>query len=436
MQRLEIGTRASAFRPGDPVHFHCQSNNNPQPVLCYGPYQIRHAYGVDTLLAQHMTGKGSVITIVDAYGSPTLARDVRAFDRAWGLAAPTLQIIAPYGHHRGDSSWVAETSLDVEWAHALAPDAAIDLVLARTSDDVDLYKTLKYVVEHNLGDVISLSFGENERCIDPDLRAAEHELLLKAASQGITVLAAAGDSGSAQFTCDDKSYVEGVSYPASDPLVTAIGGTTLNADALTGAYHGETAWNETYPYDKASGGGYSSIFAQPAYQTHLVGRSTGRGIPDLSLNASVDGGVLIYQSDLDTGRLMMTIMGGTSVGTPEMAAILADGVQLAHHRLGQINPALYRLGASNAYLALMNDIVSGNNALAIARVHGYHARRGWDAATGWGSPRNAYAFLQALISPAVAPAPPAATAPVLSPTASPATTQRIINDGFYNRRSR
>jgi subtilase family serine protease len=310
-----------------------------------------------------------------------------------------LKVIAPFGHARGDSSWIAETSLDVEWAHALAPDAAINLVVAKSSDDVDLYNVIKYVVEHNLGDVLSLSFGENEQCIDTKLRVAEHEMLDKAVQEGMTVLVASGDSGSAQFTCDNKSYVEEVSYPASDPLVTAVGGTMLSANATTGAYQSESAWNEADPYNKAGGGGFSGLYTQPDYQANLMGgKISGRGIPDISLNASVNGGALIYQTDQNTGRLIMTIMGGTSVGTPEMAALIADGVQMAHHRLGQINPALYKIGSGSDYHTLMNDVTSGDNILAVANVPGYNAGPGWDAATGWGSPRQAYAFLQALIA--------------------------------------
>lgn len=380
------------------VQFACQSNTNPRPVLCYGPSQIRRAYGVDGLLKRNITGKGSTIVIIDAYGSATLQKDLEAFDEVWGFSNPLLSVIEPFGHKKGDSSWISETSLDVEWAHVMAPDAAIKLVVSKSSDDVDLYYAIKYAVEHDLGDVISLSFGENEDCVDPKLRIAEHEVMSEAAQKKITVVAAAGDTGSAQFTCDSKKYVEAVSFPAADPLVTAVGGTTLRANAETGDYQSESAWNEPDPYNKASGGGYSTMYTRPDYQAKIQGNRTGRAVPDLAFNASVNGGVLIYQSDPSTGKIISTIMGGTSVGTPELAGLVADGVQIAQHRLGQLNPALYKIGTGVHYHDLLHDITSGDNILAVTSVPGYTAQEGWDPITGWGSPIQADAFLQALIA--------------------------------------
>ncbi|HET8841618.1 MAG TPA: S8 family serine peptidase, partial [Ktedonobacteraceae bacterium] len=247
---------ASVKAHGDPVQFPCQSNSNPRPILCYGPYQMREAYGINELLKQNITGQGRSIAIIDAYGSPTLRKDVHAFNATWGLPETSLHIYEPYGHQKADSSWVAETSLDVEWAHVMAPGATINLVVAKSSNDVDIYYAIKYAIEQNLGDVISLSFGENEACIDPSLRMAEHKLFASALQKGITILAATGDTGSAQATCSGKDFVEATSYPASDPLVTAVGGTALNADAVTGTYHSESAWNEAGVTNRAGGGGY------------------------------------------------------------------------------------------------------------------------------------------------------------------------------------
>jgi subtilase family serine protease len=381
-----------------PVRYACQSNLNPRPVLCYGPYQIRKAYGVTDLLDKGITGLGTTIAIIDAYGSPTIRKDFQAFNAAWELPQGQLNIFAPFGVHGSDSTWISETSLDVEWAHVMAPGATINLVLAKTSNDVDLYKALAYVVKHDLGDVISLSFGENEHCVDPQLRRAEHRTLKEAVRKGMTILVATGDYGSAQLTCDNGSYQQAVSYPASDPLVTAVGGTALTADAVTGRYISETAWNESSAFSKATGGGYSKLYAAPAYQRGIRGAARGRGVPDLALNASVSGGVLVYENNRLTGRTTINIMGGTSVATPELAGILADGVQLAHHRLGSINPALYKLGNSKIYSQAMHDISSGDNMLASTGLSGYAAAPGWDPATGWGSPRHAATFLQALIA--------------------------------------
>ncbi|HEY3993215.1 MAG TPA: S53 family peptidase, partial [Ktedonobacteraceae bacterium] len=370
------------------------------------PYQIRQAYHVNDLLErQRITGKGSSITIIDAYGNPNIRKDLRIFDTIWGLPAAKLNIIAPYGISGSDSAWISETSLDVEWAHAMAPGATINLVLAKDSNDFNIYKVLAYAVKHNLGDIISLSFGENEKCVDPKLRLDEHRIFREAISKGMTLLAATGDFGSAQLACASSSFEKAVSFPSDDPLVTAVGGTALTADAATGRYIRETAWNESGTYNKATGGGYSKIYRVPAFQRGITGITTGRAVPDISLNASVNGGVIVFARQRAKARPIINIMGGTSAAAPELAGILADGVQMAHHRLGAINPALYRLGSSSTYRLVMNDITSGNNILLSSGLTGYRAHRGWDAATGWGSPKAAGPFLKALIAASTIPAP-------------------------------
>lgn len=380
------------------VQFACQSNGSPQPMLCYGPYQIRQAYGVSSLLAQHITGQGSSITIIDAYGSPTIQQDLHAFDSQWGLTDPTLHVIAPYGSQGSNTIWGPEVSMDVEWAHVMAPQAVINLLVAKSSNDVDLYNALTYAVGHNLGDTISLSFGENESCVDSTLRNSVHQILSRAAQQRITVVAATGDTGSAQYACNHASFQQAISFPADDPLITAVGGTALRADAVTGQYQSEVAWNETDTFNKASGGGFSLCYARPSYQDAVTGQTAGRAVPDIALNASLNGGVLVYQSQTSSQRSPMIVIGGTSVGTPEMAGLIADGVQMAGHRLGPLNPALYQLGLSTNYAQVMNDIRSGNNILPTSNIPGYATRPGWDAVTGWGTPKQAGPFLHALIS--------------------------------------
>lgn len=371
------------------VLYPCQSDTNPQPILCYGPGQIEQAYGMQALFQHGTNGAGSTIVIVDAYGNSTIQADLQAFDADWGLPNPTLNVLTPYGTAGEDlGGWDGEIDLDVEYAHAMAPSATIDLVIAYSASDVDLYNALKYAVDQNLGDVISMSFGENEACVDPNLLAAEHQVFQEAANKGISVLASAGDYGSAQFTCDGSSFTTAVSYPASDPLVTALGGTALTADATTGQYLGETAWNEPI-FNAAGGGGYSTLFARPDYQAGVTGATPGRAVPDLALNASVDGGVLIYSTDLFSGQIYVSIEGGTSVAAPEFAGIVADSVQLAHHRLGFLNKGLYELGESPLAGVAFNDITSGSNILFESGLAGYTVQRGWDAVTGWGSPKVA-----------------------------------------------
>ncbi|HEY7415331.1 MAG TPA: S53 family peptidase [Ktedonobacteraceae bacterium] len=389
----KLGTVQSLRRKTVPVNgantvlFPCQSNTNPQPFLCYSPSQIQQAYDLQGLLQHGTTGNGSHIVIVDAYGSSTAQADLQAFDAAWGLPDPSFTVLTPYGVNGSDSSWAGETSLDVEWSHAMAPSAAITLVVAQSSSDVDLYNAIKYAVDQNLGDVISMSFGENESCADPALLAAEHQIFQEAASKGISMLASAGDFGSAQFTCDGSSFTTAVSSPADDSLVTALGGTALTADATTGQYVGETAWNESGVFSAAGGGGYSLLNQRPDYQSGITGNTPGRAVPDLALNSSVDGGVLVYQTDPFSGQEYVSIFGGTSVASPEFAGIVADGVQMAHHRLGFLNRGLYTLGESPLSIATFHDITSGNNILFSSGIAGYTVQQGWDAVTGWGTPK-------------------------------------------------
>lgn len=405
-----------------PMRFACQSNDDPQPSLCYGPHQLREAYGVNDLITkQGITGKGTSITIIDAYGSPNIHKDLKVFDATWSLPDPQLNIITPYGVDGEDSSWISETSLDVEWAHVMAPEATINLVVARDSNDYSIYKALSYAVKHNLGDVISLSFGESEHCVDPQLRQDEHRIFVEAASKGMTLVAATGDFGSAQLACDGGSFEKAISFPTDDPLVTAVGGTALIADAVTGRYTRETTWNESAAYNKATGGGYSKIYRAPAFQRGLVPRGAGRAVPDISLNASVNGGVIVFESHHTEEHPIINIMGGTSAAAPELAGLFADGVQMAHHRLGTLNPAIYRLGTGPSYSQLMHDITYGDNVLLSSGLNGYTAGTGWDAVTGWGSPRDAGQFLSALIAAnqEIAPIAGSPTSSNRQPPASP-----------------
>src|SRR5262249_44403692 len=145
--------------------FNCQVRATNR---CYSPQQIRTAYDIQPLLDQDIDGTGHTIVIVDAFQSPTIQHDLALFDSTFGLPDPTFNINAPDGLTPFDPNdgnqvgWSAEISLDVEWAHAVAPGATIDLVLAKSNEYADILSVTKYAVDHNLGDVISQSFGEAE----------------------------------------------------------------------------------------------------------------------------------------------------------------------------------------------------------------------------------------------------------------------------------
>jgi len=211
--------------PAVPPTFNCQVST---PPTCYGPAQIRAAYGIDKVNA---TGAGRTIVIVDAFQSPTIQNDLNLFDSVFELPAATVNIVAPDGltpFNQNDANqvgWAGEISLDVEWAHAVAPGAKLTLVLAKSNNDSDILSATQFAVDHNLGDVISQSFGEAEQCVDPTIERAQHQMFAKATLKGITLLASSGDQGAAQPSCDGSTFIKAASSPASDPFVTGVGGT-------------------------------------------------------------------------------------------------------------------------------------------------------------------------------------------------------------------
>jgi subtilase family serine protease len=385
--QYKVAGQVSA-NPGDTT-FSCQLTT---PAQCYGPNQIRAAYGVDKLGKLGVNGTGRTIVIVDAFQSPTIGSDLATFNTLFGLSAPKLNIIAPDGLTPFDQSdgnqvgWAGEITLDVEYAHAIAPAATIDLVLAKSNNDADIFSAQKFAVDHNLGDTLSQSFGEAEQCMDPTINAATHQLYKKAAAEGMTVFASSGDQGSAQPTCDGTSFMKAVSTPASDPLVTGVGGTILDANGVTGAYNSEVVWNEP-AFGAAGGGGFSTLFKKPAFQRGTV-QGAARGVPDISYNAAIIGGVLAVWSTSGQGANLVFQFGGTSAGSPQWAGLAALADQFGHHRIGNINDALYELGRTPLSSHLFHDITVGDNTFhGPVTVPGFSASKGWDAASGLGSPK-------------------------------------------------
>ena len=418
--RIKVHPQISPAVKGSAVHFGCQDRpiNGSAGPKCYQPAQIQAAYGLTSLLNTGKTGAGRTIVIIDAFQSPYVRSDLSIFDSTFGLPDPNFQQIAPFGLTPFDPNdanmdgWAEEITLDVLWAHAIAPRAKILLALAASNNDADILNTTKYVVDHNLGDVISQSFGEAEQCMDPALLEEQHAVFQEASNEGITLFASSGDSGAAQFNCAGTGAILAASTPASDPLVTGVGGTTLNADGNTGAYIGETAWTEPLfgcnpPAVKkqdinCSGGGFSTIYGRPSFQSSIGGAS-GRGVPDVAYNAGINGGVLTHcgicnlLSGLDpTDPTIFFLFGGTSAGSPQWAGITAIADQIAQRRLGDINAALYTVGGSANYAAALHDETVGNN--FVQEIHtGYNTATNWDPVTGLGSP-NAANLVPLLIS--------------------------------------
>jgi subtilase family serine protease len=388
-------------QPSGSVHFGCQLTH---PPACYGPDQIRAAYGVQALLDNDTSGNGRTIVIVDAYGSPRVAVDLKVFDRTWGLADPTLTVYTPFGIDPTSTAnafgWGVETDLDVQWSHVIAPKAKIALVVAKSNNDADINSALKYAVDNNLGDVISMSFGEGEKCMSATDLANQHAIFEAAEKKNITLFAASGDQGSAQPACDGSdSFFLSASTPASDPDVASVGGTNLFADGVSGAYQSETTWNETALFGPAaSGGGRSILFKRPAFQAPVVRDESSREVPDVAYNAGINGGVIVRAfcpADPDVcgaGDSVFFRVGGTSAGSPQWAGLIALADQMARKRVGDVHKTLYTLGSGADKAKYFHDITTGNNTLIFlgpgtgTPVPGFDAVVGYDMATGLGTP--------------------------------------------------
>jgi subtilase family serine protease len=384
-------------------------------IHCYNPNQYEKAYNLDPLWSSGFKGAGRTIVIVDSFGSPTIANDLHVFDQTYGLPdPPSLKTIEPAGAvppfdatNADMVGWAQETTLDVEYAHAMAPEANILIAATPVAETEgvegfpEIVKAENYVIDHKLGDVITQSFGATENTFPTkksllDLRSAYKN----AVRNNVTVLGSSGDSGSTDYTVSGDLYTFPVnSWPSSDPLVTSIGGTQLTLDNAGNRLSPDVVWNDGYG---AGGGGLSQVFERPDFQNKVqsvVGDV--RGTPDISLSAAVDGGCIVYYT-FQPGHEGYHIFGGTSEASPLFAGVVALADQVAKHRLGYLNPLLY--GRSVARSAGVVDVTSGNNDIGafmnsdgiIYHVPGYNAGPGYDLASGLGTV-DVSAFVKALV---------------------------------------
>lgn len=379
-------------------------------VACYAPFQLQRAYDLSPLYNKGLDGRGRTIVIVDAFGSPTALQDLQTFDRDFGLPdPPSFRVIQPAGPvppfdptDPDMTGWAEETSLDVQWAHAIAPGANILLVETPVSETEgvqgfpEIVRAENFVVDHRLGDVISQSFGATEETF-PDAQSllALRSAFKNAAAHKVTVLGSSGDSGPTNFQLNlEDLFTHRVnSWPSSDPLVTSIGGTQLHLDAQGNRTAPDNVWNDSELFGGAvaTGGGVSAIFKRPGFQ-HTVRSTVGkrRGTPDISMSAAVDGGVLVRIGFTGAGISPgYFVFGGTSESSPEFAGVVAIANQLAHRRLGNLNETLYRLGSRRAPGIV--DVTIGDNTVTFTQngqsftVEGFPAVRGYDMSTGWGT---------------------------------------------------
>ena len=423
---IRLGTTPSA---GPTTTRQCEQKFH---LACYTVPQVRDAYDLPGLYAEGITGKGTTIAIVDSYGSPTIRHDLAVFDKAFHLPAPpSFSIIqpagkvAPYNKKNGGMvGWAGETTLDVEYAHAIAPGASILLVETPVNETEgvqgfpQIVAAEKYVLKHYHVDVISQSFSATEQGFDTEgARSAVESLrgaIFAAETDRVTVLAAAGDSGAANSNlAGNANYTyPTVNWEPSDPLVTGVGGTELYLNAAGNRTQPDSVWNDTYikaaqlfvcgavgPCADAGGGGKSVFFGRPWYQNGVADvTGNARGVPDISMSAACDGAVDLYASfpgaPAGWGQTC-----GTSEATPLFAGIVALAAQYAGHSLGLINPALYEM--SEARDPGIIPVTTGNNTVTFKQnkhwytVHGYRAQAVYSLAAGVGT-IDAYYFVPEL----------------------------------------
>jgi len=330
------------FRARHPIHVLRSNDTAPRGV---SPDIIKTIY--------HLPQKGGrgTIAIIDAYESTSIENDLDTFNKTFGLAACTTANGCFEKHAMGkkmksDAGWNLETSLDVEWAHAIAPDATILLVEAATPSGANLIKAVDYAVARSDVVAVSMSWGgtefEEEKSLDAHFTSPS----------GTAFFASSGDNG------------VGASWPAASPLVTAVGGTSL-VFKKDGSYDREAAWS-------GSGGGVSAYEAEPPYQkSYAIPKANSmRAIPDVAYDADPHSGFSVYAK----GRWY--VLGGTSAGAPQWAAI---------HALGRsaLNEKMYADKTSAGHAAFFRDIVSGSNG---GCPYYCDAHKRYDYVTGLGTP--------------------------------------------------
>jgi subtilase family serine protease len=419
-----------------PTEAQCNANNR----RCFSPAPFQASYDLPALYAAGNKGQGVTIAVVDSFGSSTMAADLNNFDTQFGLqhlcgetgytcqpGDPTFKTFCygscvntksmpPTSNSPGTEArdlWVVEVALDVEWSHTVAPMANILLVTIPTAETLgvqgfpQMMDAEQYVIDHHMADVISQSFGASELDFGSGTAAMDQlrHAFKSAQTNNVTVFASSGDFGNSN---EAKTPVGGsnsfpligvpnVSWPASDPLVSGVGGTYLCTDPITGTTVDSAPPSgqcPLYPGQRevgwvAAGGGFSAIFPKPSYQSTVPAGSNTAGnvnntrmVPDVAMEASSRTGVLVY------GAGSWFVVGGTSVASPTFAGVAAIADQVNGGRLGFLNPAFYKiLNTPARYANDFFDVTTGNNDnFQSPQDVNFAATTGWDPVTGIGTP--------------------------------------------------
>ncbi len=350
--------------------------------------QLARAYSLTGLYGKGDRGRGTTVALfeLDAWS----ARDVASFQKCYGTSVPVTSVSVDGGDGGGGTApGVGEAALDIDTVIALAPKASL-LVYGAPGGNYALSTVDEYtaIIDDDAAEVVSASYGLCEAYVQaayPGLVAAENTVFTQAAVEGISVLAASGDTGSEGCLRADNSKALGVLDPAAQPFVTAVGGTQLTK---LGPAPAERVWNQAKA--GAGGGGISRVWARPSWQKgrgaiskYSSGKPCGvaagycREVPDVSASAADPDGYIIRWAS------RWQAVGGTSAAAPLWAALIADidSEQSPAIHLGFLNPQLYSLPKGT-----LNDIKAGNN--DFTRAHGgrYPATAGYDLGSGLGTP--------------------------------------------------
>jgi subtilase family serine protease len=412
----------------------------PYAPCGYTPAQFQGAYGTSGLVSHGVDGRGVTVAITDAYAAPTILQDANQYATNHGQAPfgkkqfkqilPNKPFRLGYddtvnGDQCGEQGWYGEETLDVEAVHAMAPGANVLYVAGRSCDDPDLLKALNTIVSTRKADIITNSWGDTGEDVPADTLQAYTATFVQAALEGIGVFFSSGDDGDDSGDTADGSAV--VDFPASHPLVTAVGGTALGVTANSG-YGFETgwatgttglsadgkSWDPPFPGNwlYGGGGGVSSLFAEPFYQVGVVPNGLARGhraVPDIAMDGDPQTGMLVGETQTfpegvsyDEYRI-----GGTSLSSPLYAGLEALADQAAGHPHGFANPAIYRQSGG-----VLHDVKGPSPFPAVVRINynngvdgtdgttpllrslddeaqSIHLAPGWDTITGVGSPNGA-----------------------------------------------
>ncbi|HVM57470.1 MAG TPA: S53 family peptidase [Gaiellaceae bacterium] len=423
-----------------------QNQTLPYAVCGYTPDQLRGAYGVGGRGNGDNLGRGQTVAITDAYDSPRLLSDantyaVRHGDRPFApgqFQDRSVPENAATGDDCGGNGWYGEQTLDVEAVHAMAPGANVLYYGAASCFDDDLLAQLSQIVHDNKASIVTNSWGSPTFSVDPTTGnlvqiedpatiAAYESVFKQGAVQGIGFMFSSGDNGD---ELDNTGYAA-PDYPASDPWVTAVGGTALAVDrrdnrmfetgwgtARYGLTSDGSAWTLTFPFLYGAGGGISGIFPEPAYQRGVAGRLAGRGVPDVAMDGDPTTGMLIGETQdfslpsrfgppgVHYGEYRV---GGTSLSSPLFAG--AEAVAQANEggrRIGFANPLVYFLARVPGEFYdvtpqgdpgnIRSDFINGENADGGLRYtvrtfdqdSSLTTNRGWDEVTGVGSLTSRY----------------------------------------------